>query len=79
MLGARKEEEVDGGEEEKGAPLRGRGGVEEREDVVVVGHAAADGRVGHAAVALHHCGEPAEVLGYGQLEHGTRNWPGGAG
>ncbi len=29
MLGARKEEEVDGGEEEEGAPLRGRGGVED--------------------------------------------------
>ena len=60
-----------GGQEQQGAPLGERRAVEERQHVVVVGDAAADGGVGGAAVTLDDCGEAPEVVGQRLLdEHG---------
>ena len=80
MLGSREEKEVHGGQEQERAPLGERRVVEERQHVVVVGDAPADGWVGGAAVALDHGGEAAEVVGQRLLdEHAVRSWRGGAG
>ena len=81
VVGAREEQVVHGRQQQEGPPLGERRAVEEREHDVVVGHAAADGRVGGAAVALGHGGEAPEVVGQGLFdEHAAvRSWPGAAG
>ena len=61
---------MDGGQEQERALLRRRGGVEQRQDVGVVGDAAADSGVCRAAVALDHVREGPEVVGHGHVEHG---------
>ena len=72
VLGAGEEKEMHRGEEEQGAPLRGRSGLEKGKDLLVVRDATADGRVGGAPVPLDHSGEPEEVLGHRQVEHGQK-------
>ena len=57
-----------GGQQEEGPALGERRSVEERQHLVVVGHAAADGGIGGAAVALGHGGEAAEVVGQRLLD-----------
>ena len=60
------------GEQEERAALGQRGPVEERQDLVVVGHGPADGGVGRAAVAFDHGGEAPEVIGQWLLDQHDR-------
>ena len=81
MVGSRQEQVVHRGQQDEGPALGQRRVVEQGEHLVVVRHAAADGRVDGAPVTLGHGGEAAEVVGQRLVdEHADlRSWREGGG
>jgi hypothetical protein len=61
--GAAQEDEVDGGQEQVRPPLRHRRLGEQRQDLAIVGDAAADDVIGGGPVARRSLGEEEELFG----------------
>jgi hypothetical protein len=62
VLGAGKEEEVHGRQQQQWAPLGDRRTGQERKHIFVLGGGAADGGIGDATIAVDHDGEVTELV-----------------